>query len=120
VGGGEHRDRTGAAFHHFHAAARLQGHCVGIDGAAEQVVLPAAGDVAPHQAGIVGDSETLQAGCEFIGHRQSVGLRNYFLANQVGATIDGVAQAAGEESSVTPGKLTSIRAPSVETSQPVI
>ncbi len=50
VGRRENRYRSGAAFHHREPIARLEHHRVGIDFAAEQVVLPAARRIAPNQA----------------------------------------------------------------------
>jgi len=60
VGCREDGHRAGRAFDNGHAAARLQRHRVGVHVAAEQVVLPAAGDIAPYQASIGADVETFR------------------------------------------------------------
>src|ERR1022692_1040086 len=105
VGCGKGGHRAGAAFHNHHAAARLQRHGVAVDVAAKKVVLPAAGDIAPHQAGIVADGEPFQPGDELISHGGSVGLGNHLLAKQVGAAVNGVAQAAREEAERDAGEV---------------
>ena len=95
--GREDRERAAAGFENRQAVARAQAHGILVDGAAEAVVLPAARGIAPHQPRVVVHAEALQSADVFVRHR---GLRrrgHHFLAQQVGAAINGVLERAGED-----------------------
>src|SRR5262249_899981 len=105
VGGRQEGKRSAAGFHDAEAIARLHPNQVGVDGAAEAVLLPFAGGVAPDHAGIVANGETLHAGDIFIGDGRFVGLRAGFLAHETGRSIEPKAPAPRGDSYAEARKL---------------
>src|SRR4029077_6521376 len=90
----EHREGTrGASLDRQEAIARLHRHLAFIPRAAELIVLPCVGDVAPYSARRASDGEPLDPRVVLVGNGALVGFRDRFLTNQVGAFVDRVLEA---------------------------
>ena len=97
----------------------LSGTSLRASPAAEPVLLPRVGGVAPDDPRRRCRAQALQARVVLVGHPRLVRRREHFLLNQVGALEDRELQRAVNTPSCTPGNAISRRAPLVFTSQPV-
>ncbi len=98
------RQRSSVGLQDREAVTRAQAHSLLIDRAAELVLLPGAGGVPPDHAAVGGDGEALEAALIFICHRGLVGPGDGFLAEEVGAAVDGVAQGSRKDAGFEAGK----------------
>ena len=72
-------------------------HGVFVDRPTEAILLPVLCDIAPDKARLVVDGEPLQSTVVLVGDRLLIGGSDHLLAQEIAASVDGVAQAAFED-----------------------
>jgi hypothetical protein len=103
VRGREEGERAAPSFDDSDAVASFKRDGVLVGIAAESVLLPGTGGIAPDDAGVVVDGEASQTGEILVSDGLLFGLGDGFLAQQISATVDREAQVAGEDAQRKPG-----------------
>ena len=94
----KHGNRSAAGLDHHEPVARSQCDGIFVGCAAEFVLLPAARDVLPGDSRRAGDAESAKTGAIVVRDRRLLRLGDGFLAQQVGPSINGELETAGEDS----------------------